>query len=139
MKVFHDEFELATSGQSDVRDITDMVRSKVRATGIQNGLVAVFVTDATAAVTTLECERGAIEDLRRAMARLVPTDADYARDEHNDEHNGFSYIRAALLGPSLTIPVGSSKILLGTWQQIVFCEFDNKSHTRTVSLLIMGE
>lgn len=139
MKVFHDDFELATSGQNDIRDITDMVRAKVRGTGVQNGIVTVFVPDATGAVTTMEYEPGAIDDLRRTMERLVPAKADYHHNDRWDDGNGYSHIRAALMGPELTVPIDGGKLLLGTWQQVVFCDFDNKTRNRTLRLVILGQ
>ncbi|MER3447233.1 MAG: secondary thiamine-phosphate synthase enzyme [Candidatus Dadabacteria bacterium] len=130
---------LQTKGETDLIDITRMVESSVRNSGISSGIVTVFVPGSTAGVTTIEYESGALMDFQRAVERIVPKNIHYDHDARWGDGNGYSHIRAALLGASLTVPFSSSRLLLGTWQQIVLVDFDNRPRKRELTLQIMGE
>jgi secondary thiamine-phosphate synthase enzyme len=129
---------LRTQGGSDVADITGRVESAVRSSGVRDGLVTVFVPGSTAGVTTIEFEPGAVADLKRAIERLAPAGIHYDHDQRWGDGNGFSHVRAALLGPSLSIPVSQGRMELGTWQQIVLIDFDNRPRTREVVIQTLG-
>ncbi len=127
-----------SSSGTDVFDITADVREFVRASGISEGQLLVFVPGSTAVVTTIEYETGVVEDLIHAIERLIPSDISYKHDVRWGDGNGYSHVRAAFLKPSLTVPVWSGDMILGTWQQIVLIDFDNKPRKRTVVLHLMG-
>lgn len=131
--------EVHTNGFCDVHDLSDLIASSVASSGISDGLVTVFIPGSTAGVTTIEFEPGVIEDLKRAVERLAPASMHYDHDAHWGDGNGFSHIRASLLGPSLTIPLSSGSPLSGTWQQVVLVDFDNRPRHRKVIVQIMGE
>lgn len=131
--------ELETRGNADILDITRAVADRVRESGIRSGVVTVFCPGSTGAVTTIEYESGALADLRRTLDELVPPDRDYAHNRRWGDGNGHSHVRAALLGPSLTVPFREGRPLLGTWQQIVFCDFDNRPRSRELVIQIAGE
>jgi secondary thiamine-phosphate synthase enzyme len=130
------EFE---THSGEVLDITDEVQEALEKTSLKTGVVTVFVTGATAAVTTIEYEDGLVADLGDALQRIAPVEIDYAHNERWHDGNGHSHIRASLLGPSLTVPFCEGRLMLGTWQQIVFLELDNRPRQRKVVLQIMGE
>ena len=125
--------------KDEVRNITGEVQDALQRTGLQSGLVTIFVPGATGAVTTMEFEPGLIEDLKGALQRLAPDDIDYAHNLRWQDGNGHSHIRAALIGPSLGIPFSQGRLILGDWQQIVFLELDARSRQRRLILQIMGE
>ena len=130
------EFE---THSGEVLDITDEVQEALEKTSLKTGVVTVFVTGATAAVTTIEYEDGLVADLGDALQRIAPVEIDYAHNERWHDGNGHSHIRASLLGPSLTVPFCERRLMLGTWQQIVFLELDNRPRQRKVVVQIMGE
>ncbi len=130
------EFE---THSGEVLDITDEVQEALEKTSLKTGVVTVFVTGATAAVTTIEYEDGLVADLGDALQRIAPVEIDYAHNERWHDGNGHSHIRASLLGPSLTVPFCERRLMLGTWQQIVFLELDNRPRKRKVVVQIMGE
>ena len=130
------EFE---THSGEVLDITDEVQEALEKTSLKTGVVTVFVTGATAAVTTIEYEDGLVADLGDALQRIAPVEIDYAHNERWHDGNGHSHIRASLLGPSLSVPFCEGRLMLGTWQQIVFLELDNRPRQRKVVLQIMGE
>ena len=130
------EFE---THSGEVLDITDEVQEALEKTSLKAGVVTVFVTGATAAVTTIEYEDGMVADLGDALQRIAPVEIDYAHNERWHDGNGHSHIRASLLGPSLTVPFYEGRLMLGTWQQIVFLELDNRPRQRKVVVQIMGE
>ena len=130
------EFE---THSGEVLDITDEVQEALEKTSLKTGLVTVFVTGATAAVTTIEYEDGLVADLGDALQRIAPVEIDYAHNERWHDGNGHSHIRASLMGPSLTVPYCEGRLMLGTWQQIVFLELDNRPRKRKVVVQIMGE
>ncbi|HHT9152112.1 MAG TPA: secondary thiamine-phosphate synthase enzyme YjbQ [Candidatus Hypogeohydataceae bacterium YC40] len=129
---------MKTKGNGDCHNITAEVEEAVKDSGLSSGLATVFIPGSTAAVTTIEFEEGVVNDLSVAMERLVPRDIAYKHNERWNDENGYSHIRAALLGPSLTIPFIHGKLLLGRWQQIVLLDFDNRSRSRQYLINILG-
>jgi len=139
MPVLSTVFKLHTKGFCDIHDITARVDEFIRKCALHNGIVTVFVPGSTASVTTIEFESGAIEDLKRAIERIAPTGIEYAHDTRWGDGNGFAHIRAALLGPSLSIPLVDGDLRLGTWQQIVLIDFDNRPRQREIVVQAVGE
>ena len=131
--------EIATKGQGDVKDITSLVAGAVRESGLSVGIATVFVSGSTAGVTTIEFEPGAVSDLNRVFEALAPRDADYRHHLRWGDDNGSSHVRAALLGPSLTVPFRDRALVVGTWQQIVVAEFDTRPRTREIVVQVIGE
>lgn len=130
------EFETVSG---EVRNLTDEVQEALESTPPKAGVVTVFVAGATGAITTIEYEDGLVADLADALQRIAPQEIDYAHNQRWHGGNGHSHIRASLLGPSLSVPFAERKLMLGTWQQIVFLELDNRPRKRRVVLQIMGE
>ncbi|MDH3251592.1 MAG: secondary thiamine-phosphate synthase enzyme YjbQ [Ignavibacteria bacterium] len=131
-------FHVATRGFTDVHDITPHVERFVGQAGVSDGLVTVFVPGSTAGITTIEYEPGAVSDLKAAIERLAPQNIRYDHDARWGDGNGFAHVRAALLGPSLTLPLVDGSLGLGTWQQIVLVDFDNRKRDRAVSVHIIA-
>ncbi len=130
---------LSTRGDGDTKNITREVERALAATKLKAGTVTVFCVGSTAGVTTIEFEEGAVSDLRACFERLVPRGIEYKHELRWHDGNGHSHVRAALLGPSLIVPFANSNLMLGTWQQIVFVDFDNRPREREVILQIIGE
>jgi secondary thiamine-phosphate synthase enzyme len=139
MTIFSETISLRTKGFSDILDITHQVDVATDRSGIKNGLVTVFCPGSTGSVTTIEHETGVLRDLQRAIEKIAPSNIPYEHDKRWGDGNGFSHVRAALMKPSLTIPLIRGKLALGTWQQIVFIDFDNRSRERNLTVQIMGE
>ena len=139
MTVATQTIALSTHGNGEVTDITAQVAEAVAASGIADGIVTVFVPGATGALTTVEYEPGLVADLGELFERLAPEDARYHHDEAWHDGNGHAHVRASLLGPSLTVPVRGGKLTLGTWQQIIFVDFDNRPRRRELVAQCMGE
>jgi len=139
MKVINDSIHLSTSGFSDMKDITGEVSSKLASHGLQSGQVTLFVSGSTAGLTTIEYEPGLEKDFTELMERVAPSNKTYHHDARWGDGNGFSHVRASLVGPSLTVPFSEGKLVLGTWQQIVFVDFDNRSRSRNIVLQFIGE
>jgi len=131
--------QLNTRGNMDVHDITPQLAQVVRASEIKNGAVTIFCPSATSAVTTIEYESGCVSDLRRLFEEIIPADREYAHNARWHDGNGHSHIRAALLGPSLTIPFVEGDLTLGTWQQVIFVDFDTRSRHRELVVQVIGE
>lgn len=129
---------LHTQGFCHVVDISKQAQEKVSESKVRKGTVTVFVVGSTAGVTAVEYEPGLVNDLEELFNRLVPPTLDYHHEETWHDGNGFSHVRASLLKPSLTIPIVNGRMRLGTWQQIVVIDFDNKSRSREVCLQVMG-
>ncbi len=129
----------STSGHTDVQDITLTVQEAVARTGLQAGIVTIFCPGSTGGLTTLEYEDGVIYDLQQLLDRITPPNLAYRHHLRWGDDNGHSHLRAALLGPSLTVPFVQGLLTLGTWQQIVFIDFDTAPRTRKLVLQIMGE
>jgi secondary thiamine-phosphate synthase enzyme len=132
-------FTLETKGETDLIDITRNVEKAIKDSGISSGIATVFVPGSTAGVTTIEYESGAIKDFQRAVERLIPKGIPYEHDARWGDGNGYSHIRASFLGPSLTVPFSSSRLLTGTWQQIVLVDFDNRPRRREIIVQVVGE
>ena len=137
--VLSDTISLSTKGFCDIQDITSPVAATVGKSKIKDGMVTVFCPGSTGAITTIEYESGILEDLKKAIERMAPADIPYAHDQRWGDGNGFSHVRAALIGPSLTVPVIQGNLSLGTWQQIVFIDFDNRTRRRKIVVQVMGE
>jgi secondary thiamine-phosphate synthase enzyme len=134
-----DTISLSTKGFTDVIDISDKVEKILNKSDIQNGLLTVFCSGSTGSITTIEYESGVINDLKKAIERIVPSNIPYEHDKRWGDGNGFSHVRAALMKPSLTVPIVNRKLTLGTWQQIVFMDFDNRGRDREIVVQVMGE
>jgi secondary thiamine-phosphate synthase enzyme len=130
---------LPTKGQGHAQDITAGVRDAITSSGLQAGIATVFVVGSTAGITTIEFEPGAVADLNALFDRLAPRGAEYQHHLRWGDDNGSSHVRAAMLGPSLTVPFGDGAPLLGTWQQIMLLEFDTRPRERDVIVQVMGE
>ena len=139
MTVASDSIGLKTSAKDEIIDITHKVQEAVSRSGVKDGLACVFVVGSTAAVTTVEHEPGLVADMREAMDRLYPRGKDYEHHRRWGDGNGHSHIRASFVGSSLTVPFTGGRLTLGTWQQIVFMEFDNKPRTREIAVQIVGD
>jgi secondary thiamine-phosphate synthase enzyme len=131
--------EISTKGQGDAHDITEPVASAIAESGLRAGVATVFVVGSTAGVTTIEFEPGAISDLNGLFERLAPRGAQYRHHLRWGDDNGSSHVRAALLGPSLTIPFTDGQLALGTWQQIMLLEFDTRARKREIMIQLVGE
>jgi len=139
MAVVSNKFSLQTKGHTEIIDITKHVVRHIEQSGLDSGTATIFVSGSTAGVTTLEYEAGLIKDLTEAWERICPQDIPYAHDSRWGDGNGYAHVRAALLGPSLTVPFSQQKLLLGVWQQIVLVDFDNRSRSREIIVQIIGE
>jgi secondary thiamine-phosphate synthase enzyme len=128
---------LSTPGNGEIVDITEGVVRVVQTAEVQRGLVTVFAVGATVAVTTMEHEPGGVADLRALLERLIPAGEDYEHNRRNADTNAHAHLRAALIGPSETIPVVEGRPMLGTWQQIVLLDFDDRPRERTVSVHVV--
>jgi secondary thiamine-phosphate synthase enzyme len=131
--------EFSTRGDCDFHDLTPAVTRALEESRVRDGLVSLFTPSSTSSLTTIEFEDGALEDLRQAFQRLAPSDIPYRHNLRWGDGNGHAHVRAALLGPSLSLPVVDGQICLGTWQQIVFIDFDVRPRRRTVVVQILGE
>ena len=129
---------LQTKGECDIIDITALVQQQLSETEVKNGTVTVFITGSTAGVTTIENEPGLISDFKEMWERVAPRNIEYRHDRAWGEGNGYSHVRASLLGPSLVVPFNDKELSLGTWQQLVVVDFDNRPRSRQVLLQIMG-
>ena len=134
----HDIF-IKTTGKTDILDLTPQVIEEIERSAIRNGHVTLFIPGSTAALTTIEYESGAIHDLKNAIERMAPEDLYYEHNERWGDGNGYSHVRAALIGPSLHIPLLDGKLSLGTWQQIVLLDFDNRPRKRKIIIQLLGE
>lgn len=133
------KFEISTKGQGDARDITEKVAAAVAASRARAGTATIFVVGSTAGITTIEFEPGAVADLNRVFEHLAPRDADYQHHLRWGDDNGSSHVRAALLGPSITVPFVDGALTLGTWQQLMLLEFDTRPRRREIVVQIVGE
>ncbi len=139
MTVTTQTIQLQTEGNADVVDITAQVATAVKSTNLQDGIVTIFCPSATSALTTIEYESGCISDLRRLFDEIVDPNRHYAHNARWHDGNGHSHVRAALLGPSLTVPFVNGRLTLGTWQQIIYVDFDNRARQRELVVQVIGE
>jgi secondary thiamine-phosphate synthase enzyme len=130
--------EIKTTAGTDILDLTTAVAVEVEQTGVTEGLLTLFIPGSTAALSTIEFESGVVNDLRAAMERLFPQDIPYEHDRRWGDGNGYAHVRAAFLKPSLSIPLAGGRLLLGTWQQIVLLDFDNRPRQRRIQGQVMG-
>jgi secondary thiamine-phosphate synthase enzyme len=139
MNVHSEEFTISAGDGCDMKDVTDLVQSALSNSGQKAGIISVSVMGSTAGVSTIEFEPGLRRDVPELMERLIPSDRSYAHDETWHDGNGFSHLRSFLTGTSFTAPFRDGRLLLGTWQQIVVVNFDNRPRDRTVVVQILGE
>jgi len=130
---------LQTKGNCDIIDITPQVKQQVAETGINNGVATLFVAGSTAGISTIEFEPGLLSDFQSMWERTVPKNIPYDHDRRWGDGNGYSHVRASLLGASLVIPFSNKELTLGTWQQIVLVDFDNRPRSRQLILQVMGD
>jgi secondary thiamine-phosphate synthase enzyme len=127
-----------TPGNGHIVDLTEGVASVVRTAAVEHGLATVFATGSTVAVTTMEYEPGGVHDLRALLDRLIPAAGDYEHNRLNHDTNSHAHLRAALIGPSESVPIVGGELVLGTWQQIVLIDFDDRPRSRTVSVQVLS-
>jgi secondary thiamine-phosphate synthase enzyme len=130
--------EVKTTAGTDILDLTEAVAVRLKQTGVAEGLLTLFIAGSTAALSTIEFETGVVNDLRAAIDRLFPKDIPYEHDRRWGDGNGYAHVRAAFLKPSLSIPIIGGGLLLGTWQQIVLLDFDNRPRQRRIQGQVMG-
>lgn len=138
MKIVSDVIQVATKGNSDIIDITEKVSHIIKESSVETGTITLFVVGSTASLTTMEFEPGLVHDLKVALDNIAPQNARYAHHERWNDDNGHSHVKAALLGPSLSIPFTSGKLSTGTWQQIVLIDFDTRKRDREIVAQIIG-
>ena len=138
MKLSTAHLVLKTKGNTDIIDITVKVQEQLENSGMEEGQITLFVSGSTGSLTTMEFEPNLVKDLKDAFERIAPENMEYAHHITWGDHNGHSHIRASLLGPSLTVPFRKKRLTLGTWQQIVFIDFDTSGRTRKLLLQIIG-
>lgn len=130
---------VSSDGENDMIDITRQIDEAIKATMLQDGIIAIFVLGSTAAVTTIEYEPGLKKDFPKMLARIAPSEIEYEHDNTWHDGNGHSHVRASLIGPSLTVPFNKKRLTLGTWQQIVVLEMDTRPRERKIVLQMIGE
>ena len=138
MSVHSGRLRFSTRGDGDVIDLTEGVESVVRSSGVETGVASVFVPGSTAAVTTMEFEPGGIQDLRAALERLIPREGEYEHNRLNRDTNSHAHMRAAIVGPSETVPIEDGRVAAGTWQQVVLIDFDDRPRERTVTVTVVS-
>jgi secondary thiamine-phosphate synthase enzyme len=139
MTVSTQAISLQTRGDADIQDITGQVSDAVHSSKLQNGTVTIFCPSSTSGVTTIEYESGALSDLRRLFDEIIPPSREYKHNDRWGDGNGHAHVRAALLGPSLSIPFVKERLMLGTWQQIIYVDFDNRPRSRELVVQVVGE
>ena len=137
--IITETISINTKGFCDIIDINSQVLSIVKRSLIANGLVTIFCSGSTGSITTIEYESGVLQDLKDALERIAPSDIPYEHNERWGDGNGFSHVRAALMKPSLTVPLVNGELTLGIWQQIVFIDFDNRGRHRNIVVQIIGD
>lgn len=130
---------LTTRGETDIHDITEAIADVIAQSGLKSGVVTVFCPSSTSALTTIEYESVAVSDLKRLFEEIIPQSREYAHNARWHDGNGHSHVRAALLGPSLTIPFVNGELTLGTWQHVIYVDFDNKPRRRELVVQMLGE
>jgi secondary thiamine-phosphate synthase enzyme len=139
MAVVQTTFRVPTRGLCDVIDITDQVEAAVAQSGVSTGVVNVSGLGSTLGLTTIEFESGAVLDLKKALSEIAPMNNDYAHNARWGDHNGYAHLRSALMGASKSYPVKDGRLHLGTWQQIVLCDFDERARERELTVTVLGE
>jgi len=138
MQTVHEDFTLATAGDGEVIDVTLHAQKTIANSGLGDGLCTVFVAHSTCGVTTIEYEPGCNADLNRVLDGVAPQDDQWEHNERNADTNGHSHVRAALLGPSVTIPFVHGQLCLGTWQKVVCIDFDDRPRSRRLVVQLLG-
>lgn len=139
MSVITYEISINSKKENDMIDLTEKISKKVKESGMENGIVTIFVSGSTGAVTTIEYEPGLKQDFPKMLSKVAPKDLDYEHEKMWHDGNGHSHVKASLVGPSLTIPIKDGNLTLGTWQQIVFVELDIRNRSRQLILQVIGE
>jgi len=139
LSTYHENLRFHTQGNCDMVDITAGVVTVLKKSGLTTGICTIFCTGSTGSITTIEYEDGLLKDFPEAMERIAPKDAEYKHDLRWRDGNGHSHVRASIVGPSLTIPFVNKQLTLGTWQQVVFVDYDNRSRDRSLEIVIIGE
>ena len=139
MSVITRTITVRSTGENDIIDITSDTDDAIKASNLQDGIVVIFASGSTAALTTIEYEPGLKKDFPKLLARIAPSNIEYEHDNRWHDGNGHSHIRASLIGPSLTIPFKNKGLMLGTWQQIVMLEMDTRPRERKIVLQLIGE
>jgi len=139
MAVYTTRVNIDTKGETDIVDITDYIEGSVDRSGLTNGTATVFVGGSTAGITTIEFESGLFQDLRDAYERMAPRNAYYAHNERWGDGNGFAHVRASMTGQDISIPFSEKKLILGTWQQVILVDFDNRPRRREIIVQVIGE
>jgi secondary thiamine-phosphate synthase enzyme len=139
MRIFRAILTENTAGFCDIVNITPKIQLSVENAKFHSGLASLFVNGSTAALTTIEYEPGLIQDLKEFVEKYIPSNRRYHHDDRWGDDNGFSHLRASLFGPSLTIPINNQQLSLGTWQQVILLDFDNRPRTREIIVQLIGE
>jgi len=139
MPIITKSIEIKSKGENDIIDLSDKISEKITESGLSNGIITVFVTGSTGALTTIEYESGLLKDFPEMLSRIAPEEINYEHEKRWHDGNSRSHVKASLIGPSLTIPFKDGSLLLGTWQQIVFVELDTRGRNRNLILQIIGE
>ncbi len=139
MTIITKSIEITSKGENDIIDLSDKISDKITESGISNGIITVFVTGSTGALTTIEYESGLLKDFPEMLSRIAPDEINYQHEKRWHDGNARSHVKASLIGPSLTIPFKDGSLLLGTWQQIVFVELDTRGRNRNLMLQVIGE
>jgi len=137
--IIQKKLELNTKGFNDIVDITPQIQNYVSESQINDGYILVFVPGATGGLTTIEYEPGLLQDLPELMEKIAPMNKSYNHDKTWHDGNGYAHLRSALIGPDITIPIQENELVLGTWQQVVFLDFDNRERKRRLHIQISGE
>lgn len=137
--VLQETIRVSTRGEGDTHDLTERVARVIASSGIVTGVVNVAGKGSTLAITTIEYEPGAVADLQRALETIAPHNDDYAHNARWGDHNGYAHLRSALLGTTETFPVREGRLCLGTWQQIILCEFDDRPRQREITVTVVGQ
>lgn len=139
MPTFQKDFRISTRGHCDVLDITAQVARIVAASGIGTGIANISGVGSTLGITTLEFEPGCVADLQRALEKIAPSSTDYAHNARWGDENGYAHLRSALIGTAKSFPVAGGKLLIGAWQQIVLCDFDDRPRDRQIVVTVAGD
>lgn len=138
MAVHHETFTLDTRADGEVIDVTDLAEKAIANSGVAEGLVTVFIAHSTCGVTIIECEPGCNADLNRVLARIAPESDQWEHNERNADTNGHSHARAGIIGPSVTVPVTASEMMLGVWQRVICVDLDDRPRSRQLVVTVLG-
>ena len=138
MPVYQKTIRVSTKGHTDVIDLTAQVERIIASSGVREGIVNISGSGSTLAVTTIEFEPGAVADLRRALEQIAPANTDYAHNARWGDRNGYAHLRSALLGTAKSFPIANGKLDLGTWQQVVLCDFDDRPRDREIAVTVLS-